>query len=67
MVHICSSVRRHFGGKFGIRRPEEVQEEEEEEEQRGREEEGERRDLLTTLTRMQSAGCAGTSTQTGAG
>lgn len=50
MVHISSSGRRHFGGKFGICRPGEVEEEEVEEEKRRRRKkeevgEKERRDL----------------------
>lgn len=36
MIHICSSVRRHFGGKFGICRPGEVEEREQGEEKRRR-------------------------------
>lgn len=36
MVHICSSMRRHFGGKFGICRPGEVKEREQGEERRRR-------------------------------
>lgn len=38
MIHICSSVRRHFGGKFGICRPGEVEREQGEEKRGGGEE-----------------------------